>query len=378
MTVTETDAQHNIQERLVALTRDMILIPSNTAHPDERGRCYEFIKNHLEALENIEVREFENKGIPSLVAAPPGCSKPQILMCGHLDVITHPDVTSYRSQIQDGRIYGPGAGDMKGALAVLLEIFRNIHTRLPNAPLGIAVTADEETGGESGVGFLVREKGLRCGSAMIPDGGSLNDITVEEKGILHLSLECRGHSAHAARPWLGENPIEKMMGRLHALKTFFGELKKSRDHWYPTCAVTVIGTENKTANRIPSNATAVLDVRFPPPYTLNKMLNDIKQICGPDVHAEVIIGAEPTKLSPDRDYGTVTKQLTGKGVRLVRDDGGSDARFLAAEGVPVMMSRPLVGNLHSEDEWIDIDSMVMLYRIYEKYLLLKFGGQGAA
>lgn len=376
MTVTDIDPRQNIQERLVALTRDLILIPSNTAHPQERQRCYEFIKNHLEALEHIEVREFEHNGIPSLVAAPPGCARPRILMCGHLDVITHPDVTAYRSQIKDGRIYGPGAGDMKGALAVLLEVFRNIHTQLPNAPLGIAVTADEETGGESGIGFLVREKGLRCGAAMIPDGGSLNEITIEEKGILHLTLECHGHSAHAARPWLGENPIEKMMGRLYALQTFFRELKKGRGHWYPTCSLTVVGTENKTANRIPSNATAVLDIRFPPPYTLNKMLKDVKQICGPDVKAEVIIGAEPTRLSPDPDYAKVTAALTGQEVRQVRDDGGSDARFLAAEGVPVMMSRPLVGDLHSEDEWIDIESMVTLYRIYEQYLLMKLGRRG--
>ena len=75
---------------------------------------------------------------------------------------------------------------MKGPLAILMEIFRNLHTQYDNLPLGLAITSDEERGGESGMRFLFDEVGLRCGVAMIPDGGSLNEITVEEKGILHL------------------------------------------------------------------------------------------------------------------------------------------------------------------------------------------------
>ncbi|VAW16905.1 hypothetical protein MNBD_BACTEROID05-330, partial [hydrothermal vent metagenome] len=145
----------DIQERLVALTRDMILIPSIPSREDDRQRCFEFIKNHLESLETIEVREFVCDGIPSLVAGPIGVANPEILMLGHLDVITHPDISVYRSHIKDGRIYGPGAGDMKGALAIMLEVFRKIHSLNAQASLGIVITADEEVGGQSGVGYLV-------------------------------------------------------------------------------------------------------------------------------------------------------------------------------------------------------------------------------
>lgn len=366
--MTDGKTHEDIQERLVALTRDLILIPSVLSKPEERRRAFEFIKNHVESLEHIEVREFEKNGIPSLIAAPPGCHNPQILMCGHLDVILHPDISTYRSCIENGRIYGPGAGDMKGALAVLLEVFRAIHSESKNASLGIAVTADEETGGASGIGYLFNEGGASCTEAMIPDGGSLNEITVEEKGILHLCLQCHGHSAHAARPWLGKNPLEKLMDRLRMLRQSFEKLKEGDDHWYPTCSVTIMGTKNETTNRIPANATAVLDIRFPPPYTVDKMLKQVKEILLNDIEVEILINAEPTHLSPDPAYQKITEEVTGKKTVLVRDDGGSDARYLAAKGIPVMMSRPLVGNLHSEDEWIDIESMVHLYHIYERYL----------
>lgn len=362
-----------IRRRIVALTRDLILIPSIPSRPDDRRRCYEFVKNHLEAENGVEIREYEDRGLPSLVATASGCREPEILMCAHLDVITHPDIKFYRSEIRDGRIVGPGAGDMKGALAILMDLFREIHQKSPGTSLGLAVTSDEETGGESGIGYLFRQCGLRCGNAMIPDGGSLNEITVEEKGILHLKVRCHGRPAHAARPWLGENPIEKLMVALERLTQLIDTWKDTSGYWYPTCAVTVIGTENETVNRIPADAYAHLDVRFPPPHTVDTMLGKIRDCLGPDIDCEVIVSAEAVHLSPDPIYQEVTETIIGRKVKMVRDSGGSDARFICQSGISVQMSRPLIGNLHADDEWIEIDSMVQFYRICETYLKRKLG-----
>ncbi|MEX2381659.1 MAG: M20 family metallopeptidase [Opitutales bacterium] len=359
-----------IRERLVALTRDLMLIPSIPSRPEEVRRGYEFVKNHLESLDRVEVREFESQGVPSLVATPHGIREPDVLMCAHLDVITHPDPGAYRSRIENGRIYGPGSGDMKGALAILLEIFRAVHTQYSQASVGLLVTTDEETGGACGARYLFEDAGVRCGRAMIPDGGSLNQITIEEKGILHLRLSRRGRAAHAARPWLGENPIEQLMQGLFAIQRLINGFQDGASgNWRPTCAVTIISTENQTNNRIPSHAEAVIDLRFPAPHRAEEMIAYVRETVGPDVDVEVLIGAEPTHLAPDPVYAEVTKDITGEAAITIRDDGGSDARFLCALGIPVLMSRPLVGNLHAEDEWIDIQSMVLFYRIYEQYLL---------
>lgn len=373
MTATDAAEQERIRGRLVALTRDLMLVPSIPSRPDDIRRCHDLVKNHLEAMEGIAVTEYEHDGHPSLVAAPAGCERPAVLMCAHLDVITHPSVDVYRSQVRDGRIHGPGSGDMKGALAILLEVFRSIQRRGPGAALGLAVTSDEETGGESGVGYLFGEAGLRCDLALIPDGGSLNEITVEEKGILHLKVICRGHAGHAARPWLAENAVERLLGKLVKVQEYFESLKEGGTTWRPTCAVTLFSTNNQTINRVPSHAQAILDIRFPAPHTLASILEGVRKILGEEVESEVIISAEATRLAPDPLYLEVTEEVTGKAARTIRDDGGSDARFIAACGIPVIMSRPLVGNLHSRDEWIDIESMVTFYRIYEAYLTRKLG-----
>ncbi len=55
----------------------------------------------------------------------------------------------------------------------------------------------------------------------------------------------------------------------------------------------------------------------------------------------------------------------------VGKDDWEVARFLAAFGIPIMMSRPTVGSLHAEDEWIDIKSMTVFYQIYDNFLIQK-------
>ncbi|MDA0991762.1 MAG: M20/M25/M40 family metallo-hydrolase, partial [Verrucomicrobia bacterium] len=185
-----------LRGRLIALTRDLMLIPSSARRPHDRERCYAFVRNHVEALDHLDLRCYRQADIPSLLAVPEGVESPEVLLCGHLDVIDHSDPEVYRSHVTESRIVGPGAGDMKGSLAIMLEVFLSIHGRFPHASLGLLITADEETGGESGVRYLFEDIGFRCGTVLLPDGGSLGEIVSEEKGALHLRLACDGHAAH--------------------------------------------------------------------------------------------------------------------------------------------------------------------------------------
>jgi len=133
----------------------------------------------------------------------------------------------------------------------------------------------------------------------------------------------------------------------------------------------VIHTPNRVANRIPKVAEAILDIRFPFPYTSQEIIEMVGPKLGQSMSTETIIAAEPVKLTPDPLYLKVSEEITGQHVRLIREHGGSDARFLCKHGICVIMSRPLVGDLHSEREWIDIASMEELHRIYYRYLETK-------
>jgi succinyl-diaminopimelate desuccinylase len=367
--MTETSRKDEaLRRRLIELTRDLIIIPSTRDRPDDIDRCMEFVINHVELPSAVKVHRFREEGSPSTVILPHGITVPEVMFLAHLDVVSRPEGAEYRSSVSDGRIYGPGSGDMKGELAILLEIFRDFHERLPGISVGLAVTSDEENGGYYGTRFLFEKAGIRCGVAIIPDSGSLNEIAVEEKGILHVKFKAHGSSGHASRPWLAENPLERLIFKLNEVRNHFETLKDGDHHWHPTIAITIVHTENRVSNRIPSSAEAVCDVRFPPPYTSDEMLSAIEQFTIDAIDVEVLVCAEPTKVSPDPLFLAATEEVTGKPVTLIREHGGSDARFVCGYGIPVIMSRPYVGNLHAENEWIEIASMETLYRIYERFL----------
>ena len=98
------------------------------------------------------------------------------------------------------------------------------------------------------------------------------------------------------------------------------------------------------------------------------MLARLRDTLGPEVTIEVLVAAEPSHLNPDPLWFEVTKEITGSPVHQVRASGGSDARFLCQAGVQTIVARPLVGNLHAADEWIDIESMATFYQIARGYI----------
>jgi succinyl-diaminopimelate desuccinylase len=361
-----------LRNRLVELTRDLILIPSTRERPEEIERCMEFVVNHVESPAAVTVRRFNDQGSPSAVILPVGIDRPEVMLLAHLDVVARPDGTDYRSVVRDGRIYGPGSGDMKGELAILLEIFREVHERNPGVSLGLAVTSDEEHGGNHGTRFLFEKAGFRCSVAVLPDSGTIHEIAVEEKGILHLKLSAHGPSGHASRPWLIDNPMDRLLAAVARIQNHFAALKGGDDHWHPTCVVTQVHTENRVPNRIPSYAEAVLDIRFPAPHRAAEISAAVQRLAE-GIEFEIFHVVEPVRVEPDPLYLAVTEEITSQAPVLIREHGGSDARYICQFGIPVIMSRPFVGNLHAENEWIDIGSMETLYRIYERYLGKKLG-----
>ncbi|MGH7796067.1 MAG: M20/M25/M40 family metallo-hydrolase [Candidatus Binatia bacterium] len=121
MTVTDTASQasETLRKRLVEITRDLILIPSTVDRPEEIDRGMEFVINHAEVSDAITVHRYREGNAPCTVFLPTHAATPAILLLAHLDVVSMPPGTEYSSTLRDGKIYGPGAGDMKGELAIL-------------------------------------------------------------------------------------------------------------------------------------------------------------------------------------------------------------------------------------------------------------------
>ena len=360
----------DLEKQLVQLTRDLVMIPSSADRPADVERALELVRHHVDDLPEVAVRILESKGCPSLVVMP--ASSPDhcdVMLCAHVDVVAHTGEAVFHPEICDNRIVGPGAGDMKGQLAILIQLFTEAHRAYPGASLGLVVTSDEEIGGMNGIRYLLQDVGLRCGTAIIPDGGSLNRFPVEEKGILHMRVVLQGESAHAARPWLASSALIRGARLVDFLQCAFPtRAADGSDHWYPTCVATMISTSNHAINRIPDEVEIYLDCRFPPPHTAESIETRIAAMLGPEDSVEIIITAAPTALNPDERYLAIAADVLATPVERIREPGGSDGRFFADLNIPVIMSRPDVGKLHDRDEWIDVPSMLQYYEITATYL----------
>lgn len=158
------------------------------------------------------------------------------------------------------------------------------------------------------------------------------------------------------------------MDGLARTRIFFEALATDPHRWHPTLTVTKVTTENRTINCVPARAEATLDVRYPSPFTVDGLVEELRTVLGSDIRLQVLVSSTPSRFEPDPLFLHITEEITGSPVELERSDGSSDARYIHDGGIPVLLSRPLVGNLHAEDEWINIQSMGEFYRIYERYV----------
>lgn len=357
--------EENLQNLLVNLTRELMIIQSDELHPENKRRCLQIARFLLESVPEIDLKDFDDEGHPSLIALPKGSAKPEVLMVVHLDVVTHEAGDFPDPKIENNRIIGPGAGDMKGIVAVCLKVFEDLHRAHPGISLGLAITTDEETGGHHGAKALIEQRGLSAGVVLVPDGGGPNELSVAEKGILHLSLKAVGQETHAAAPWHGVNAVERLMDDCRKIKEWVEGLESDYEDWIPTGTISGLHTPNRSVNIVPAHAEAMMDIRFPPPNKSDDVLSSIRSMLSHGVSITTSVTDDPSELNPDPVYESC---MTGDAVQHVRNQGGSDARFFARKGIPVNMSRPLVGSIHADDEWIDIPSMLEFYDMYRRYI----------
>ena len=363
-----TDLHTQMRPDLIELTRALVHVPSSAAHPSAIERGLELLRGRLRPLAGVRIDEHLCEGVPSLVVLPAAVETPSILLVGHVDVVDHGSRRHYRARVRDGRIYGPGAGDMKGSLAIMVLLFGELVGRHPEVPLGLAITADEERGSQHGTRYLL-DQGLSCDLAILPDGGSIDTVVVAEKGLLHVEVLWRGASTHGAYPWTGNNPVDGMLNDLARMRARFDALATDQpDHWHPTATITTLESESKSVNRVPEYARAGVDVRFTPPWTVATMLREVQSCLSPGAELSLPNVTECTRMTVDADFRTITEQVLGSPLREMRTPGASDARFFSAQGVPAIISRPVVGNVHRVDEWIDIDSMLQYYRILHAFI----------
>ena len=380
------------QNKVLSLTSELVERSFPTG--EDRGG-QDLLAGRLSSL-GFTVQSIEAGGRKHLMALR-GEGPEYFAFSGHTDVVPAGEgwhSNPFKTDIREGRIYGRGVADMKGAVAaftIALEEFfsSNQHVELP---IAILIAGDEETD-SAGTPALLREleRAGRCVRWCLVGEPSatanLGDcIKVGRRGSLTGRVHLKGIQGHVAYPHLAHNPIHDLSLLLTQLQSinFDAELSAetsmpnaSGAHEWPDTSfqVTLIsgGLEGAT-NMIPDTAFARFNIRYRMPHTRESLITLIEsEVKKHGFNANFTWGQGPLPYDsisgPFRDLVVqAVHEVTGTTPQLTRDGGTSDGRFIAHAGASVVEVGPSNATIHKVDENLECNELTQLVKLYERVL----------
>jgi acetylornithine deacetylase len=351
---------------LATLTRELAAIPS---HEDETA-AGDAIADWLRAETAGAVRR-DGHGNVLARRRPDTREAPSLALVGHHDVVP-PDDTQvgpggdYVIQERDGRLYGRGTADMKGAVAAAMHAFRDAE--IDDVDLRFASFVGEETGGAGARGAI--EDGYRPDYAVVAEGSTgysgpgVTDVAVAHKGRRGSTVTAAGTPAHASEVAAGENAIYRATEAISLL----------RDLEVPTAAVLGHEVEGSLAvteidggsawNVIPERCTCTVDERTVPGGRAD--LERVDRVDGVSVSVDQDL---PPMACDEAAFADLVLDAAdaaqdGSPNHVVKPHA-TDAGWLAAAGTTCLVCGPAEpGEAHTTDESV---SIAVLERCAEVY-----------
>jgi acetylornithine deacetylase len=206
--------------------------------------------------------------------------KPTLLLNSHHDTVRpNKDYTldPFAPLEREGKLFGLGSNDAGGALVSLIAAFLHFYEQEGlSHNLILAATAEEEISGHGGIELLLPQLDpIDWGIVGEP---TKMQLAVAEKGLLVLDCIARGVAGHAAREE-GENAIYKAIRDIEWFRTY--RFPKLSDLLGPVkMSVTVVETDNKAHNVVPSQCHFVVDIRVNELYRFDEILNTVRTHVG--------------------------------------------------------------------------------------------------
>jgi succinyl-diaminopimelate desuccinylase len=285
----------------------------------------------------------------------------RLLLVGHTDTVPAADldgVSNDHARIEGDVLWGLGASDMQGGIAVFLDLAATVAE--PAVDVSYVFYACEEvTGADSGLEALfVARPDLLAGDAAIL--GEPTDGVVEAgcQGTMRLRVTLAGARAHTARPWMGRNAIHRI-GRLLGLVEAVEERRPVLDGCEYREALQAVRVEGGVAgNVVPDRATVLLNHRFAPDRSAEEAEASVRALLAPALEdgdtfelVDVAAGAPPGLTHPL--LASLVERLEVR-AKL----GWTDVARFAARGIPAVNlgpGDPLLA--HTADERVHRESL---------------------
>ena len=341
----------------LAILGDLVSFETTASMKDQIEKAYNYIKMQLSFFP-FTIEDSIKNGDHSVIWSTKKAEEYDVILCAHLDVVPASSEELFTMKEDGDVLVGRGVSDMKFAISAFIESLKRLHEHntLQDASLAIVITADEERGGFNGIKYLVNEKNLRGKVVVLPDGGDNWKIVKEAKGAAWIKVRTTGRAAHASKPWEGENAIRRLTTILSRVQEKYPVL--SQDVWSTTVNIGTV-TGGTVPNQVPDAAEARLDIRYIANEPFDTILPFFQEL-DPQADISTEIHKHAFHIDPSNAYIALWERLLRKH-QLVKDDesvfiqeeGSADHHYFSEHGIPVILSKPTGGFIHTDHERMD-------------------------
>jgi len=350
-----------LAERLAARTLELVNIPSVSLH--ERA-----IREHLHALASSTLRAAWAVDEAALFVPDRRPGAPLVVLAGHYDTV--PAQGNLPGRLEDDAVHGLGASDMKGGLAVAIELVRDLAgVAETTVDVALLLFGREELPAEHNPlpALLAGADAIRDTALAILLEPTDGKIQAGCLGNVVARVTFHGRSGHSARPWLAENAIELAVRGLGPLldlapRPVVVEALEFRE------VVSVTRLEAGIAdNVVPGEATATLNFRYAPDRTPAEAEGHLASLVPPGATLELVGNAAAGKV--------VTSSPL---VRMLRDAGDleiepkqawTNVADFTAGGIDAVNFGPgHTEYAHRPDELVRVPALVHAYEVLWAFL----------
>jgi glutamate carboxypeptidase len=351
------------QHEMVTLLTQLINLESPTDHKPSLDLLGAFLAKELQGL-GAQVEILPETQVGNHVRACWGEGEGGSLLLCHMDTVWDIGTVIERPvRIEDGRLYGPGAEDMKGGIVVAIWAIRALLelSILPERPIMLLLNSDEETGSKTSRPIIETEAGKHevvfvLEPAQAPNGS----FNTSRKGVGRFLISVTGQAAHAgADHEKGINAIDELAFQILTIRSFTDYARGT------TFNVGMVGGGTRS-NVVPAKAWAQVDVRAAYAEEIARVLTKMKSLKAklPGAYVEVTGGFHrpPMERTPSIAalYARAESLAAGMGLQISEAGAGSasDGNITAVLGVPTLDGLGVVGDgEHSINEFAIIASM---------------------
>lgn len=338
-----------------------------------------------------EVHEIEPNRANVIARIEGDPAAPTVLLDAHQDTVPVPSQESFCPIEKDGRLYGRGACDVKGAMAAILSTVAELKASdsREHASVIVSCTCDEERGQKGARNLISQfEKPLDERSpllkqlphmAIISEPTELN-VVVAHKGTVRWKVATGGVAAHSSDPTQGRNAIYAMAEVVQALQQYATELSNSSVS-HPLCGRPTLSVGRieggKSVNIVPDACIIEIDRRVVPGELLEDVMPDaerfVRERCAadfeflpPDTTSRPLV--DDANIDFAQQLSDSTKRIAGVSSIIGVPFATHAPRFAATEIPTVVYGPGSIRQAHTDDEWIDLNQLDLAKRCLLQFL----------